>query len=492
MYERSTFHSRQMQQLTSDSRSVWGRVLAGVLTGLIVPALSAYSQWYIDRDTVAFRVSKIGTETREVVSLRYMGIDALTIEDIFLVGNPAFSYSPLSPIPVTLTEDEGVDIRVMFTPPDIFTHTGWVKIITSEGSDSVFLIGRGDANSRVSGLDFLYNLRFPTTEIGKTSQQELLLNNQGEDLTLLEISSNDPDASLFNLETFLGSGLRLFKADPFPLSFIYTPFSPGVHTVLYSCQTDKGIFQIQVTGEAYQRSVVSNVPGFALNTVRGNVGELITMTLRSDSALRVLDSLTGDPTPVNKIELYLQYNPESLWLQDVRPALSGLDVDVEKTSQYDRKIIIRGEGGGLIENVGGDLLWLDWIGLSTGVPRNDVSGEVAMAAQTMSVSQLVEGTVLLDGCTLGSQQFARRISVSSVSLDTRTDQLGLTYTAPEGVAGNLEVVDILGASRTSLPLERGSGMEQRQIIDLQELPGGFYALRIHSGDDVLVVPFFHP
>ena len=316
------------------------------------------------------------------------------------------------------------------------------------------------------------------------NSQVLELVNTGAIATVQEIVTGSPDAVEFEFPSEFTEGFRI-HSEPTPLRFYYLPSTAGQHTALYECRTDKGIFLLELQGEAFLPDAGPDGPyAFRLDTISGDVGGRMTMRMVADSVPAKFDA---DAV----IELTLTYDPQSLWLGDVRSLREHLTVDMTPVAEGQAKVTIRGflEQGNEEE---GDWLELDWVGLSTGVPKNIVEGELTVKSPNGLSSRSLSGLVLLEGCTLGAGTFGRRITLSSVGIDPSGGRLLIEYVAPDGVSGRLGIIDMLGAGRRMQRLEGGSGAGERLEINLGDLPRGLYGLRIEFADDVLLVPFIRP
>ncbi|MGE3799433.1 MAG: hypothetical protein AB7H80_00270 [Candidatus Kapaibacterium sp.] len=444
---------------------------------------SAQAELFVDRDTIDFGTTQVGVVRIDsfVVANVGAGVDSLRVDEIFLNGDPGFSLSFPS-TPFRLPKNQFARVYVEFQSLDSYFHSAWAKVRTNFGIDSVVLIGGGSDPTRVQELDSIYRLQFSPTEVGKSADASITLTPEGGDVTITGLSSQDPDTSYFVLQNSIAGGIKLRNQEPTSLSFNYQPLSTGTHVALYQFQTDKGVFLVELQGEAFS-SLQDTLLKAQLDTVNGHVGEVVTMRLKVDSAL-------GNANTITAVELNLKYNPRSLWFQGVRPSAPNVDVVVEQVSESEQRVVVTSVEG--ITSVEREFLLIDWVGLSTALPKNEVRGDVTVRTKTAATTEEIFGLVLLEGCTIGSEGFGRRVLISSIGVDPTGNELLVGFIPPDGVAGHLDVIDVLGENRGRVELDRGSGVEENVRVNVGALPRGLYAVRLEFADDVLLVPFVRP
>ncbi|MCB0714129.1 MAG: choice-of-anchor D domain-containing protein [Ignavibacteriae bacterium] len=447
-------------------------------------SVSAQAQLFVDRDTIDFGTTQTGIVRADSFVVANVGsnVDSLRVDEILLIGDSGFSLSFPS-TPFRLPKNQFVRVYVEYRPVNNGLHTAWAKVQTEVGIDSVLLIAGTSGPIRVQELDSIYRLRFSPTEVGKSANSSITLTAEGGDVTITELSSQDPDASYFALQTPIAGGIKLRNQEQTSLSFNYQPLSTGTHVALYQCQTDKGIFLIELQGEAFASPQDTTLLKAQLDTASGNVGEVVTMRLKTDFPLEHASAITT-------FELNLKYNPRSLWFQGVRSSIPNVSLVVEQVSESEQRVVVTSVEG--ITTNGEELLLIDWVGLSTGLPKNEVRGDVTLIVKGVATAEETLGLVLLEGCTIGSESFGRRVLISSIGIDPTGNELLVGFIPPDGVAGRLDVVDILGESRGRVELDRGSGTEEKVRVNVADLPRGLYAARFEFADDVLLVPFVRP
>jgi hypothetical protein len=126
---------------------------------------------------------------------------------------------------------------------------------------------------------------------------------------------------------------------------------------------------------------------------------------------------------------------------------------------------------------------LEMHGLSTGEPVNVVQIDTAYFTGVPHDS-LGIGIVLLSGCDLnGNTSFSKSGTIRALDQRAGSEQLSVTYRAPQGAASLLSMIDIRGRAVARRELEAGTGNDQRAEIDLSDIPPGFYLVELQVGSD---------
>ena len=236
---------------------------------------------------------------------------------------------------------------------------------------------------------------------------------------------------------------------------------------------------------------------FVLDGGGGSVGDTVTSRLTL-----LLDPADLSIVHPERLDYSIQFDPDALWPVEVR-ASGGIDQTIIGIMPSDG--LIRGT---LLfpqsfpfspEHL---ILEVDWIGLSTGKPINEVGAILrgSTDSQGVRVDTTVTGYLLLDGCTVDSPPFTRRIAARSVSVDPERRILQVDLVMPQGSRVEFGVVD-MGGRRTAIEevsRERVDGTDEdpdgimRVRFDLAPIARGVHAVEVRLGSDRLTIPFLRP
>ena len=234
---------------------------------------------------------------------------------------------------------------------------------------------------------------------------------------------------------------------------------------------------------------------FVFEGGQGGVGDTMTSRLHM-----VLDSLTVAP-PL-QLDFSIHFSPDALWPLQVR-ASDGIALISSSLSPASGRIEGRlklPEGPPItFERL---ILEVDWIGLSTGEPINEVGVVLRYPSQVPEahVDTSLVSTLLLDGCTVDSPPFTGRIAARSVRVDPERGVLQVDLVMPQTGNPAFSIVDVEGRRMPAGELSRepvtGPDNEPEEMtrirLDLVPIPRGIHALEVRLGSDRIIIPFLRP
>ena len=254
---------------------------------------------------------------------------------------------------------------------------------------------------------------------------------------------------------------------------------------LQFCPDRNGDFEarLRITTNAGERIVILKGIGdanttrylLALDTVASRVGARFLMTM----------TITPAPDPgviIDSFSLGIRYNSQALFFH----GLINADGAYHTPSGIGELRIDRPPGTPLSDSI---LLQLEFEGLVTGKPLNRVQIiDPALLGVTAPIDT-TSGIVYLEGCDIDrGTGFGRRIGVTSITPNPGSDQIHLSWRAPDGSVPELRIVDQLGRTVTSVPLPVGTGNQQEKELDLHRLEPGFYGLILIDQDEITSTP----
>lgn len=219
-----------------------------------------------------------------------------------------------------------------------------------------------------------------------------------------------------------------------------------------------------------------------LDTATASVGDIVTLRLHCAPPLLEEDD-------VREIALRLPLSPSSLDPLDVvaEPG-SGATVALDRGEDSSVTITITAGSGAIMgERLGG----LRLRGLSTAPPETVLMPELLRPILSDVDVVCRPGALLLTGCGIGAGfGMTRRVQVRSISAGPGA--IVIAYTAPAGIAGITDIVDLRGRVVLRRTLPAGDGSERIELLPTAELMPGFYLVRVIVADDAAVIPVVMP
>ena len=439
----------------------------------------------VTSDTLDFGDLIPGKPSTRSITLTNTGSNLLLAYNLRITNSDVYRVAFPTP-PLWLRPDSSVEVQIECMARDTGCSETQIVIESNAGDYPLSARHCGTGTYEIPGLNRDYTLLFPATITGDCIRSPLRIRNtDATAIRLYGIYSEDPDAEYFTLvRTIPDTGIVIQPEELFALVFQFCPEAIRSASATFRCFTDKGIFLIRLAGNGIY-SAQPNIHSFALKPANGHVGTPITTSLQVAPPLIPEDSITA-------LQLSLQVPPGSLLLMKALPVNSQYTVNLEqqdhRTGLYNLSLT---NPGGQI--VGEDLLFLEFFGLSSGKPENLIalSGEVRKKEQDLDQqTEFLNGTILLEGCTVGASGFSRRVRIEGLRITPTSDNIQVRYTAPEGAKGTFSVVDASGqiVHRSE---SVGNGSPQELRISLDELPAGLYGLQARFAADAFTVPFMH-
>lgn len=215
-----------------------------------------------------------------------------------------------------------------------------------------------------------------------------------------------------------------------------------------------------------------------LDTVNGNVGDPLKLTMRVTPPLLASDGITG-------YDVTLHTDPRSLYMLR---SLAGNPSGVVPRLQRDADGTIHlalADGQPLVGPV---LFQLETYGLLTATPRTDVTVESASLNPGGRVPAS-DGMVLLRGCELGrGTSFSRPVGITRVEVTRSGETLRIIYHAPSQSEPTLRLVDGVGRQVMMWHLPRATGEEEISEFAIGDLSTGLYYIEVRDRVERSVLP----
>lgn len=218
-----------------------------------------------------------------------------------------------------------------------------------------------------------------------------------------------------------------------------------------------------------------------LDTVGGEVGERLWLTMHIDPPLLPVDGVTD-------FNAWIRLDPAALYPHGATSG-SGVTAGDDRTLTYDMRsgaiLVAPVRTGSPV--VGEVLFRLELEGLVTGRPVNAVEIDSLLLGPLGSIPIAADGVVTLTGCEV-DRRFSKRARIVSVNPNPGTEEVMVIYRTPEGMRMNLRLVDALGRVLKTRTLEAGSGAEEVVRVELNGLPAGLYLLELRDREEVVTAP----
>lgn len=452
---------------------------------LVARAVPADTGLLVFPDTLRLGTVTIPASRLNSVTVTNLGSDSITVEEIAFVSKNG-DYRILSPeVPFGLGTGRLVNVEFELRAHDTGCTSEKLIVVTESISDTVILEQCAIAPQTHPELEDRRTLVFPQTDPASCSQKAMETSHSlAEEIVLYGVYANDTVDNVFRCllpPAYNGLTLPPFTASALPFEFC--PPSPGEYAASFRCITDQGIFIVETTGTSVEGQQ-EGARQYYLDTVSGSVGEKIVLELFADPPLT-----PGDQ--IDSIGLTVRWDVRAMVLTDVRVLTSAGETPVDlrrsKLGTGSEGIVMKGMDGPLTGHV---LLLLEFIGLSTGKPTNIVRLEGKTSSPTDTVFS--NGLILLEGCTVGTSGFSRKIAIESLAIDPSGTHVVLRYTAPEHAVGSVSAIDAAGAEVTRFQLAPGTGAQQSFRLPLDDFHPGLYGLLIEVADDRVILPFISP
>ncbi|MEP7218498.1 MAG: hypothetical protein ABI876_06255, partial [Bacteroidota bacterium] len=189
---------------------------------------------------------------------------------------------------------------------------------------------------------------------------------------------------------------------------------------------------------------------------------------------------------INWDTVIITLDPASLYLRDVVP-VPGQILQFERLNNGRRIQITRSSGE--LPTAGDRLFTLDLIGLTSGVPLNQVGLIAVKMRDGRPVTIASTGSITLEGCDLGKTfDFSEKAAIRAIITDPASAGATLLYTAPQGATPTLRLIGMGGTEVMTMELPGGTGGEQQTHLSLAGAPLGFYMLEIRVEGDRTTAP----
>ncbi len=408
----------------------------------------------------------------------------LPIQRITVPGNREYQVLFVS-TPFNLAPDSTAKVDILFTPRDTGCFPQEITVTSTTGdSGAVFVKRCVSAKQPIPGITAPSSFVFAATVVSACRDDQVEVINQSQRVVnVLGVYSDDPDSEYFESRTSIPiDGLILESGISF--SFRFCPKEVRSHQATFRFVTDSGMFLVQLTGNGIQERATSHT--YYLEPGAGHVGDPVTSKLKADPLLTEADSVVS-------VNITVQVDPKALLLQAVKSTKSSVTASIMQ--QDYRAGLYRINLESSEEAITGDtLLTLEFIGLSTGKPENRVElvGEVWKSKQRQDRNvDFTDGLIFLEGCTVGTSGFGRRVQVESLRFNAAEKRIVLLYTAPDATPGKYAIVDASGTAVLHRNTPLGTGAPQELHVSLQNFPPGLYGMQMEFGDDTVIVPFIH-
>lgn len=207
---------------------------------------------------------------------------------------------------------------------------------------------------------------------------------------------------------------------------------------------------------------------------------------RAGESARLSLRISGDMSTAAWDSMTISFNPTSLVFSSATLA-SGEHVAARYLSDTS-VAFVRTSGTGLARD--GRLIDLNFVGLTTGQPMNDVKLRRLYTHGIGSARVDSAGLVVLSGCEIGRDfGLVRKGAIRAVAVDPYSRMATIRYLLPEGADAQITLVDVSGQRVRLGSLAPGNGNEQGAQLDLSGLPPGFYIVEITVGQDRTTASF---
>lgn len=432
----------------------------------------------------------VGTRVPGSTTIRNDGSDTLRITDINVSAARGFTLT--TPLPGPLGPSDQAVVGFEFLPNDTGCFIDRMEIVSNAGTSVVTIESCAEIARDVIGRGIVGELQMPDTKLAEcTIDRVQFSENLPSDVVLYGVHSDGPDSAFItSLTVISGDGLLLPSGSNLTFPFQFCPDQKRNYSATFRFVTNGGIIPVFVFGQGVSDSV--EIPDrLHLSDASSRVGQVFEVDLRANPPLTEADkvaelvaTLNVPPTAIviTGVSLTEEFNGT-----DVTVALESADPE---TGTYTARL-----SGRRSPIVGTDLIRFECVGLSGGNPVNTVEAHGSASTNLQGPYADVgvqSGVILLEGCTLGTSGFGRRVSVSGLAVSSSGDDVVILYTATDGVTGTYDLIDASGTTvmRSSTPPATGS--EQALRLSLHEIPAGFYGIRLHFGDDIVTLPFIRP
>ena len=213
---------------------------------------------------------------------------------------------------------------------------------------------------------------------------------------------------------------------------------------------------------------------FRLDTTEVNVGEVGELICRVDPPF-------VEQEEVYDLTFHLDVEPDALFPRTVSPTHQArlLIWKYDQTGKI--TITLKGEGEAI---TGNELFRIDFEGLLTGKPRNQV--ELDVSSPSLQEVRTDPGSVVIHGCETGRiESFGKGGFAGQLAPNPATDGIEVSYIAPLNVPVSFQLFDSYGRLCTQQELAAGTGEVQKKKIELDAIPSGLYFIELHIGQRVV-------
>lgn len=432
-------------------------------------------------DTLDF-VAPVGNCETRLITLTNVGTSMITLE--WELIDPRFSFDPLRPHPHGRVIAPGASetYGIMFCadaigPVSHLTRMSYSVTGTSTRiPDSVRLIGTGVSAPRRPLVASTTLLDFGDVPYGQCKRDSFRISNPNDTLlTLLgdSIVRVDQRPSAFTIISPLRVPVVIPARQTLTVVIEYCPSENAADSATWAGFDElDASMNVQLYGSRPSEPVVPFRVWLDSNLF-AKVGTPFRLSLRAD---------LPQPSQQRWDSVRIVYNPRSFFPMGVYRA-AGYDGNVALRHASDSAVVVYASDT-VGQFIGGSIFDLELMGLTTGARLNLIRIDSVYFSPTDSRPQVGSGFVILSGCDLDSAfALSLKTRILGITHDNVSEGVTLVYSAPEGGAPRLSVIDLKGREVRSDLLPVGTGATQSVPIGFADLPPGFYLVELRIGSD---------
>jgi hypothetical protein len=251
--------------------------------------------------------------------------------------------------------------------------------------------------------------------------------------------------------------------------------------------TQSGSYQVRITDAdgctaMSDPFVIIGEPVVWLDTVSTDVGDRAYLTMHLSPALKQSDGVVGYSARIvlNRKSLFVYGAANTFSTTAGAQPVVAYQPDGTITIEYDNQ-------GSTI--TGAELFRLEFEGLATGMPINEVEIRSVVLKGLGKVPVAGDGLVLLSGCDITNGfDFGKRVRIESVSPNPVTGEAVVVYRAPAGSQPALRLSNVAGQAMVEVKLPTGTGERQEARVDAGQTASGVYMLELRDRAERSALP----
>lgn len=448
------------------------RAMVYLSNNLTVPALLSGEgiQPAVDASPaeITFSPRAIGTVSpEEGVTVRNLSDIVRAVDSVRIVGEGMGDYAISRQNGLTIGPagpSETWNAWLTFTPSRTGNRAATLEIYL-DAAEKVSIILRG--TGLLEGVTVQPgSIDFGLVHVDSTrtiSAAFVLVNRGAAPITIVESSTRGNDSTSFLVENAGGGGVVPINGSAaFNASFSPLEGRAYASTVVLELAGGDEI-EVPLSGTGFAPGQVA----LRLDTVYTTVGVDRPLRAMFDDPVSPSENLTG-------FRAALHLPRASIRILSSTP--SGV------TAQWTDgdTLVVSGAFAGPFQ--GRELFRLQFEGLITGRAENPVTVTDFTMSGTDLEATTSGGLIVLSGCDIARPaQFGRPARASSITPNPISGTAILRYTAPNGGAPWIRIVNVMGDEAKSIDLPRGTGEEQSATIDTGDLVAGFYFIELRLG-----------